>query len=73
MMEDLKAAGMEHLYETIEMPLVFTLADMEHTGIAIDAANLKEYGEKLAVGLQSWKPGFIRKQGKSLISILQNS
>ena len=44
MMEDLKAAGMEHLYETIEMPLVFTLADMEHTGIAIDAANLKEYG-----------------------------
>ena len=44
-MEDLKATGMEHLYETIEMPLVFTLADMEHTGIAIDAANLKEYGE----------------------------
>ena len=25
MMEDPKAAGMEHLYETIEMPLVFTL------------------------------------------------
>ena len=62
-MEDLKAAGMDYLYETIEMPLVFTLADMEHTGIAIDAANLKEYEEKLAVGLQSWKPGFIREQG----------
>lgn len=31
------------------MPLVFTLADMEETGIILDAQALKEYGEKLAV------------------------
>lgn len=47
--EELKATQMEELYKKIEIPLVYTLADMEHTGIAIDASNLKEYGEKLAV------------------------
>ena len=64
MMEDLKAAGMEHLYETIEMPLVFTLADMEHTGIAIDAANLKEYGEKLAVRIAELETRIYKEAGE---------
>lgn len=64
MMEDLKAAGMEHLYETIEMPLVFTLADMEHTGIAIDAANLKEYGEKLAVRIAELETRIYQEAGE---------
>ena len=64
MMEDLKAAGMEHLYETIEMPLVFTLADMEHIGIAIDAANLKEYGEKLAVRIAELETRIYKEAGE---------
>ena len=64
MTEDLKAAGMEHLYETIEMPLVFTLADMEHTGIAIDAANLKEYGEKLAVRIAELETRIYKEAGE---------
>ena len=42
-------AGMDHLYTDIELPLVFTLADMELAGMAIDAVALKEYGDKLAV------------------------
>ena len=57
MMEDLKAAGMEHLYETIEMPLVFTLAD-------IDAANLKEYGEKLAVRIAELETRIYKEAGE---------
>ena len=64
MMEDLKAAGMEQLYETIEMPLVFTLADMEHTGIAIDAVNLKEYGEKLAVRIKELETRIYQEAGE---------
>ena len=48
MMEDLKAAGMEHLYETIEMPLVFTLADMEHTGIT--EPNLQNIPMRIELG-----------------------
>jgi DNA polymerase-1 len=55
---------MEHLYETIEMPLVFTLADMEHTGIAIDAANLKEYGEKLAVRIAELETRIYKEAGE---------
>ena len=64
MMEELKATGMEQLYETIEMPLVFTLADMEHTGIAIDAANLKEYGEKLAVRIAELETRIYQEAGE---------
>ena len=40
---------MEELFTQIEMPLVFTLADMEHTGIIASKEALKEYGDKLAV------------------------
>ena len=63
-MEELKATGMEQLYETIEMPLVFTLADMEHTGIAIDAVNLKEYGEKLAVRIKELETRIYKEAGE---------
>ncbi len=45
----LRETGMEELFRTIEMPLVFTLADMEHEGIIVSAEALKEYGDKLAV------------------------
>ena len=46
------------------MPLVFTLADMEHTGIAIDAANLKEYGEKLAVRIAELETRIYQEAGE---------
>lgn len=52
MEEELKATEMLALYQEVEMPLVYTLADMEKEGIAIDAAALKEYGEKLAVRIE---------------------
>lgn len=52
MEKDLKASEMLSLYQQVEMPLVYTLADMEKEGIAIDAAALKEYGEKLAVRIK---------------------
>ena len=41
--------GMEELYRTVEMPLVFTLSDMERAGIRAEAPALKAYGEELAV------------------------
>ena len=47
--QELKETGMEELYRTIEMPLVYTLADMEHTGIIASAKDLKEYGDRLMV------------------------
>lgn len=45
--EQMVEENMYHLFEDIEMPLVFTLFDMEQAGIVIDAEALKVYGEEL--------------------------
>ena len=45
----LQEAGMWDLFEDIEMPLVFTLDDMEKGGILVKGEELKLYGEKLEV------------------------
>ena len=45
----LESAQMKGLFDTVEMPLVFVLADMEHEGIIASDTALKEYGDKLAV------------------------
>ena len=44
----LEEQGMKALYEEIERPLLFVLADMEIAGIIADAKALKEYGEQLS-------------------------
>ncbi|MGN6710360.1 DNA polymerase I [Anaerocolumna jejuensis] len=50
-LEELKLKGMDSLYKTIEMPLVYTLYDMEQRGIKVNREELKEYGDKLTVGI----------------------
>lgn len=45
--EKLKQLGMERLFTEIEMPLVYTLYDMEQAGIRVEALALKGYGEQL--------------------------
>lgn len=49
MEQQLKETEMFSLFSEIEMPLVFTLADMENEGIIACGDALKEYGDKLAV------------------------
>jgi DNA polymerase-1 len=39
----LKEAKLNHLFDTIENPLVYVLADMEITGVKIDLQTLKDY------------------------------
>ena len=48
MMALLEEQGMKTLYEEIERPLLFVLADMEIAGIIADAKALKEYGDQLS-------------------------
>lgn len=48
----LLCAGMQQLFETIEMPLIYTLYDMEIRGIRVNKEDLKEYGDKLQVGIE---------------------
>ncbi len=43
----LEQQGMWRLYEEIERPLTAVLADMECTGIYVDADALREYGDRL--------------------------
>ncbi len=45
--EKLSATGMQKLFDEVEMPLVFTLYDMEEDGIRVHAEELKAYGEAL--------------------------
>lgn len=49
--ELLYRAGMQELFETIEMPLIYTLYDMEVRGIRVNKEELKEYGDKLQIGI----------------------
>ena len=45
--EQMSKRGSMDLFQTIEMPLVYVLASMEHEGIFVDIEKLKEFGEKL--------------------------
>ena len=43
----LEETGMDRLFSEIEMPLVFTLYDMEQAGVKVEAEALKAYGDQL--------------------------
>ncbi len=47
LLQKLDETDMKKLFEEIEMPLVFTLYDMERNGVKIEAEALKIYGEQL--------------------------
>ena len=65
MEEELKATEMYELFREIEMPLVYTLADMEETGIILDTAALKEYGDKLAVRIAELEKQIYEEAGEA--------
>ncbi len=44
---ELKESSLYELYDTIEMPLVYVLADMEYEGVRIDVEKLAEYSRTL--------------------------
>lgn len=45
-------AGMQQLFETVEMPLVYTLYDMELRGIRVNKKALEDYGGNLQTGIE---------------------
>ena len=48
LLEKLDAAGMKPLFDEIEMPLAFTLYDMEQAGMRVNAEELRDYGGALS-------------------------
>lgn len=51
--EALKQTDMYELFANIEMPLIYTLYDMEVRGIRVNKEALKEYGDKLSASIES--------------------
>ena len=55
---------MKKLFEEIEMPLLFTLYDMEHAGVKIEADALKTYGEQLGSKIVELEKNIYDKAGE---------
>ena len=64
LLEALQQHEMEMLFNEIEMPLVFVLADMEREGIGIDADALKEYGTQLAGSITEYEQKIYKEAGE---------
>ena len=60
----IKEEGMLDIYETIELPLIYTLFDMEIAGIAMDADALSEYGKKLSVRIKELEQSIYNEAGE---------
>ena len=62
--EKLEATGMWKLFCEVEMPLVFTLYDMEQNGIQVEGSALKLYGEELAQKIQQLQEAIYQAAGE---------
>ncbi len=62
--DKLEKANMWKLFEEIEMPLVFTLYDMEQNGVKIAADELKLYGDELAVKIVALEKEIYEEAGE---------
>lgn len=62
--EKLKSDGMWQLFGEIEMPLAFTLYDMEQEGVQVNAKELKSYGESLAGRIEELEQEICRDAGE---------
>ena len=61
----LQESKMEKLFSEIEMPLLFTLYDMEQEGIQVEALTLKQYGEELGKQLVNLEQEIYSMAGES--------
>jgi DNA polymerase-1 len=57
-------AEMLSLFETVEMPLIYTLYEMELRGIRVNKEALKEYGDKLQVGIERLEKNIYEQVGE---------
>lgn len=65
LLEQLEEHGMKKLYEEIEMPLVFVLADMEKEGIRAEKAELEAYGAQLTGRISELETSIYEKAGET--------
>lgn len=65
LLKELKRMKSYHLFEEIEMPLLFTLYDMEKQGILVERQALKEYGTKLGERIDELEQEIFERAGES--------
>lgn len=65
LLKQLEEHGMKKLYEEIEMPLVFVLADMEKEGIRAEKAELESYGAQLTGRIAELETSIYEKAGET--------
>ena len=65
LLEKLREFQLESLFTEIEMPLVFTLYDMEQNGILVEAEALKIYGDQLAVKIVELEKDIYEEAGET--------
>lgn len=62
--EQLREAGMETLFEEIEMPLIYSLFHMEEAGIHVEREELKKYGDRLKEGIRDLEQKIYKEVGE---------
>lgn len=65
LLEQLEENGMKKLYDEIEMPLVFVLADMEKEGVRAEKAELESYGAQLTGRIAELETSIYEKAGET--------
>ena len=65
LLEALKAQGMDALYREIEIPLAFTLADMENTGICADKEALRAFSGELSGQIDALQERIYEQAGET--------
>ncbi|MFQ8720262.1 MAG: DNA polymerase I [Enterocloster sp.] len=61
----LQEAGMLSLYQTIEMPLIYSLYRMEREGVRVEREALKEYGSRLETGIARLEAEIYQDTGRT--------
>ncbi|WHE86508.1 DNA polymerase I [Lachnoanaerobaculum gingivalis] len=61
----LKDLELTELYENVEMPLIYSLAKMENTGVRVDEERLKKYADTLLEKIAKLEESITRKAGES--------
>ena len=64
LMEQLVHTKMLSLFESIEMPLVYTLFDMEQRGIRVNKEGLREYSANLSVSIKELEQSIYQMVGE---------
>lgn len=65
LLEQLEDHGMKKLYDEIEMPLVYVLADMEKEGVRAEKAELEAYGTQLTGRISELETSIYEKAGET--------